>query len=726
MANEPLLGAPFQQGVRDQLAIRSKKKASNNLTDRDLSVQHGNNAWARISSGVVVEGNEFAAKQNVLQGGVLSKINKGFKETPSASLLDQVKYGRDMDSSYSKTDALGFRPMPGIDSIEIVSQNAQGTIRKTDVSFKLHTLEDLDIFEKLYLRPGFTILLEYGHGAYYDNDGNPITNVPSVIDFFSSTDEEKVAAQTLALRKESSFNYDAIFGIIMNFQYSYNMEGGYDCTFYIISKGSLLDSILAISGGDLKNTSSKKGGIEGVFNNLINDKKSEDSKAYKKSEVLKILGRIYETAGQRDTQIDTLKDDFKTLGLVTSDKPFYLHDISTNISNAAKKVYITFNTLLKILNNTVMLAAANGRNIVSFGVYEEERSILGEFLTYDDHFSSNPNVCLMTSIPANKNFDAGAGSTKPGGSFKKDQINKDILLDVSFLIRTYEALAKNKKEDRTVIDFLMNVFEEITPALGSINEFDFHYIEDDSTCYIVDRKISPTLGGIKSNVLPCFGRGSLLTNINVTSKISNAIMTMMAVGAQQSGANLQGYGGLVMNFNRGLKDRFHSSLKSKLDADKKINSSEDDEDKDYKEKKEDILKSIKQFVKARSFKQSEGTNLEQPHMFIANYDINRATNPPRGVLPFELSFTMQGIAGLKIGQGFLLQEGILPTSVQDTAGFIIKSINHSLADNTWTTDISAFMTLVAPDYTKNTKDFPTVELDKDTEDSVKNRTDKSS
>ena len=721
MANEPLLGAPFQQGVRDQLAIRSRKKASNNLTDRDLSVQHGNNAWARISSGVVVEGNVLSAMENVLQGGVLSKRGAGF--TPASDF-----------SSYSKTDALGFRPMPGIDSIEIVSQNAQGTIRKTDVSFKLHTLEDLNVFEKLYLRPGFTVLLEYGHGAYYDNEGNPITNVPSVIDFFSSTDEEKVAAQTLALRKESSFNYDAIFGIIMNFQYSYNMEGGYDCTFYIISKGSLLDSILAISGGDLKNTSSKKGGIEGAFNNLINDKKSEDSKAYKKSEVLKILGRIYETAGQRDTQIETLIEDFPTLGLVDkstpdslSDKPFYLHDISTDISNAAKKVYITFNTLLKILNNTVMLAAANGRNIVSFGVYEEERSILGEFLTYDDHFSSNPNVCLITSIPANKNFDAGAGNEGGrGGSPKKNQINRDILLDVSFLIRTYEALAKNKKEDRTVIDFLMNVFEEITPALGSINEFDFHYIEDDSTCYIVDRKITPSLGGIKSNVLPCFGKGSLLTNINVTSKISNTIMTMMAVGAQQSGANLQGYGGLVMNFNRGLKDRFHSSLKSKLDADKKINSSEDDEAKDYKEKKEDILKSIKQFVKARSFKQSEGTNLEQPHMFIANYDINRATNPPRGVLPFELSFTMQGIAGLKIGQGFLLQEGILPTSVQDTAGFIIKSINHSLSDNTWTTDISAFMTLVAPDYTKNTKDFPTVELDKDTEDSVKNRTDKSS
>jgi len=113
-------------------------------------------------------------------------------------------------------------------------------------------------------------------------------------------------------------------------------------------------------------------------------------------------------------------------------------------------------------------------------------------------------------------------------------------------------------------------------------------------------------------------------------------------------------------------------------------------------------------------------------MFIANYDINRATNPTRGVLPFELSFTMQGIAGLKIGQGFLLQEGILPTSVQDTAGFIIKSINHSLSDNTWTTDISAYMTLVSPDFTKNIKDFPETPLDADTQDSISNRTDKSS
>ena len=50
----PLIGAPFKQEVRRQLQVRSKKRASQNLTDKDLAVQHGSTGWARISSGVII------------------------------------------------------------------------------------------------------------------------------------------------------------------------------------------------------------------------------------------------------------------------------------------------------------------------------------------------------------------------------------------------------------------------------------------------------------------------------------------------------------------------------------------------------------------------------------------------------------------------------------------------------------------------------------------------
>ena len=150
---KPLIGAPFDQEVQDQLKVRSQKRASQNLTDKDLAVQHGSTGWARISSGVIIDNDPTAAKNNVLQGGILNKIQRGFDKTGN-------------NSSYTRDSALGFRPIPGVESIEIVTQNDQGTIRKTDVAFKVNSLEQLEVFEKLYLRPGYTLLLEYGHSSY--------------------------------------------------------------------------------------------------------------------------------------------------------------------------------------------------------------------------------------------------------------------------------------------------------------------------------------------------------------------------------------------------------------------------------------------------------------------------------------------------------------------------------------------------------------------------------
>lgn len=725
MSTKPLLGAPFEPGVIQQLQVRSNKRKSNNLTDRDLTVLHTDNAFVRISSGVIVNQsanigipeNEIPdlAKNNILQGGVLSKSQSGFNENST-------------NSSYSKTDALGFRPMAGIDSVEIVSQNAQGTIRKTDVSFKIHTLEDLNKFEKLYLRPGFTVLLEYGHSAYYDNNGNTVTSVPSLIDFFNSTDQEKIAEQIIQNIEESSYNYDAVLGAIMNFQYSYNMDGGYDCTFYIISKGSLLESILAISSGDVKNTKNADGIIPDNIGSFLqsNNKKSESSKQDKSSEIIRILNDIYTETGAADSVIDTLVSNYPNIGFDNSDDPYYLGSYDTNKAGATKKTYITFNTLFKIINNTVMLES-NGKKFIKFGQQTPIQPVNSVYITYDDHFSSNPNVCLLKRKPNNENFFYGFTAPDfPPPSGPGNLILNDILVDVSFLISKLTNLTDNDKEDRTVVDFLKDVFAEVQTALGNINEFDFLFREKESICYIVDRKITSLSKHIRSNILPCYGKGSLLSNISVTSKISNELVTMMAIGAQQSGANLQGYGGIVMNFNKGLSDRFTAGLKPGVEAATKTDEADDKAEKALEKIRSDIKKAVRNFGKGRSFKDSEGKSLAEGHQTLANYEINRSTTPLLGTLPFELTFTMKGIAGLVIGEGFVLQEGILPTSTQDSAGFIIKSINHSIQGNQWTTDITAFMTLAEPDLTKerNKKQFDKVPLDSKNQDAKDNQIDK--
>ena len=110
-----LLGGPFKQNVRRQIEVRSKKRSSQNLTDRDIAVLQGNTGWVRVSSGVVVEGDKDLAQRNILQGGVLSKLKKGFDQSGE-------------NSTYTKDSALGFRPLPGITQVQITNQGDAGTL----------------------------------------------------------------------------------------------------------------------------------------------------------------------------------------------------------------------------------------------------------------------------------------------------------------------------------------------------------------------------------------------------------------------------------------------------------------------------------------------------------------------------------------------------------------------------------------------------------------------
>ena len=198
------------------------------------------------------------------------------------------------------------------------------------------------------------------------------------------------------------------------------------------------------------------------------------------STALKILNRIYTTTGQRDNQLETLQKEFK-IGLEPRDAPFYLHDVHTDIKNSSKKVYITFSTLFKILNNSINMFIDDKKSaVVKFG-FNDIENINSTFLTYDDHFSSNPHVCLLKKKPSNKKLDFGAGVKEdefPRATSNGNQLYVDILLDVSFLKRTLSDLSDAPEEDRTIVDYIKNIFKKIQPALGGINEFDFHYLEN--------------------------------------------------------------------------------------------------------------------------------------------------------------------------------------------------------------------------------------------------------
>lgn len=716
-----IVGEPFKEGVRRQLEVRSSKRLSKNITDRDLAVQHGSTSWVRVSSSVVVEGNKDLAKNNVLQGGILSKLYNGFDESGD-------------NSTYTKDGALGFRPVPGIDQVQITAQGDKGSLNKAEVSFTVNSKSQLDDLEKLYLRPGYNVLIEYGHSMYYDNDENIISNVPSVIDFFNATTVESVNKQIKQIREESAYNYDAYLGLIVNFSYSLNQQAGYDCTFYITSKGELIEGISAMGPGQLQNyiTKAKNTIISEI--SLLAGKKptSETSSKENNSAIYTILKFIYKIAGQQDPLLETLQDEFKNVGFEKEDVPYYLHDVSTDVSNRAKKVYITFNTLLKILN--VMNLIIDGKKeVVKLGFNTDvESSVNIKFNTYDNHFSSDPHVCLLKKIPANERLFFGKGAPDfPASS--GNLINTDILLDVSFLIGVMDKISDNEEENQSIVDFLQIVFLHVQTALGDINSFDFYYTDnpdkdDTPTVYIVDHKLHYIEDHKRTakNVVPSVGRGSLVTNLSITSKISKSMAAQASIAASSSGTDLASLLTATTNaFNKGISDKF--AKQTKPGTGDKVDTETSEDSKGVKDDHiPTIEKAVETFVGSRSFKISDGVDLQKPHRAIAISDIVKCKNPVPGFMPYVINLNMAGIAGINILQGFVLEEGLLPAAYQENAAFQITGVSHNISSNEWTTDISGQSILLKEDPDKIIKEFEPKEFPASILEKIKNfGTDKS-
>lgn len=62
--------------------------------------------------------------------------------------------------------------------------------------------------------------------------------------------------------------------------------------------------------------------------------------------------------------------------------------------------------------------------------------------------------------------------------------------------------------------------------------------------------------------------------------------------------------------------------------------------------------------------------------------------PPKGIIPAELSMTVDGISDITIGEAFTLQKGILPKKYDDF-GFIVVGVDQGIKSNRWYTTIRA-------------------------------------
>jgi len=253
-----VIGTHIPLWLLEQLQTRSKKGTQTNRDNENLQYLGNKTGWVRLVSSINIKSDDInyfskltgltltkaedLAKNFVLYGGV-SKYNKqgdktnytlrkGFKETYSLLGDQEVR-------------DFGYRPMPGLSRVVIETQGRLGSIRSATIEFKVWDKSQLDVIDALYFKLGYTMFLEWGNTFYYESQSSNLkpTDFFSLDPFKDKLTKEEISLDLGLKRRQSKGNYDGMLGMVSNFSFSYNQEGGYDCVLKLVGLGALADSI---------------------------------------------------------------------------------------------------------------------------------------------------------------------------------------------------------------------------------------------------------------------------------------------------------------------------------------------------------------------------------------------------------------------------------------------------------------------------------------------------
>lgn len=259
-----IFGEGFPKEIINQVTNRQKAYGSGysaiSRTPEEISYLNANSSWCKLISSVDVKDTELLNNPTIKQLGLkdteLAKkfvLFNGTSEFTSENNYNQrsgvansnTLIGGNSAYGIGGTD-FGLRPMMGIQSISVSHEN-RGSLRRATVKIKAWNKAQFEIIDVLYLRLGFSVLLEWGNSIYFDNNGSFQPNQNNSLDSIFINPGSKTYNDVLKLIQEqriaSAGNYDAMFAKVTNFHWSFMPDGSYDITVDLSSIGDIIESL---------------------------------------------------------------------------------------------------------------------------------------------------------------------------------------------------------------------------------------------------------------------------------------------------------------------------------------------------------------------------------------------------------------------------------------------------------------------------------------------------
>jgi len=90
-----------------------------------------------------------------------------------------------------------------------------------------------------------------------------------------------------------------------------------------------------------------------------------------------------------------------------------------------------------------------------------------------------------------------------------------------------------------------------------------------------------------------------------------------------------------------------------------------------------------------SIKTLEALNSTYANYIVGNLIVEQKALTAPFFIPFNLTPTLTGISGVKLFQKYDIEQGILPYSYRGKVNFLILEQTHTIANNTWTTELKS-------------------------------------
>jgi hypothetical protein len=706
-----------------------------------------------MTSAVDVENdNGKLAHQYVMFGGTLDNKQLRYGVGDQSHAYSTTSPSGTSYNTTARAGAAGLKPMPGITSIDIKSGTAYGSLRTITVNFVCHNLQQLENLELLYMRPGYTALVEWGWAPYLNDLGKIETNVDfydDVLNGGKQRDEVFLELYKKSVKKEH--NYDAMYGYVKNYNWTARMDGGYNCQTVIVSIGEIMESLkISYLPYDIDGVIRQKG-LLGLLPQsaaaLTPGTPSLSLEAYSKNILAGLCREIYDYCA--DPVNFTTDNAFPKLPKQTAVSPakeFYDYNLfkfdykTTEIPNSlaasGRQIYITLESFVKLLNDFIMLYAGTDKKTAkpfitistNSNTYETGSASPLLCLAHPLQVSVDPTICLVTNTIWAKGvtFDGVNVSNNTSGTEylkilakgnipfeneKETGFIGNIYLNIDFLYRLSiePGLLDPKTQDLKLFDYIKSVLKGIQESIGGVNNFEIHVDPIDSVARIIDLNyvdvISKTSAYDKAFQIEMHNLSGNVRSYELQSSIFPEQAAMIAIGAQVQATSAQGTAASsLLDFNNNLYDRILGKKDDSPSA-KSIAFTNNNNVSESFNRLKTNLNIINEFFfnsptildNDQSVPDQEKTSEYKNSLKnIITYfqETVKSNTAGRAIIPVKVSLTMDGIGGLIIGHLFKIPPSLLPRGYgsDNIGGKLIQtitSIGHKVENGDWTTTIDA-------------------------------------